>query len=102
MAINAKVMTQHIKGKIIEFTDFLEPDNENDSASLVLAFTDHTLLRIDAAYDYSFNIQDEPIAYVERVEPGVYVICNSKGDVICDFGCNDREVRVFDGAWNLK
>lgn len=102
MAINTKAMTQHIKGKVIEFTDFLEPNNENDSASLVLAFTDHTLLRIDAAYDYSFNIQDEPIAYVERVEPGVYVICNSKGDVICDFGCNDREVRVFDGTWDVK
>lgn len=102
MAINAKVMTQYLEGKVIEFTDFLDPNNENDSGSLVLAFTDNTLLRIDAAYDYSFNIQDEPIAYVERVEPGVYVICNSKGDVICDFGCNDREVRVFDGTWNLK
>lgn len=102
MAINAKVMTQYLEGKVIEFTDFLESNNENDSNSLVLAFTDHTLLRIDGVYDYSFNIQDEPIAYVECAEPGVYVICNSKGDVICDFGCNDREVRVFDGTWNLK
>ena len=102
MAINAKVMTQYLEGKVIELTDFLESNNENDSGSLVLAFTDHTLLRIDGVYDYSFNIQDEPIAYFERVEPGVYVICNSKGDVICDFGCNDRAVRVFDGAWNIK
>ena len=102
MAINAKVMTQYLEGKLIEFTDFLESDNENGNGCLVLAFTDHTLLRIDAAYDYSFNIQDEPIAYVERVDLGGRRIIKKKGDVICDFGCNDREVRVFDGTWNLK
>lgn len=102
MAINTKIMTQHIKGKVIEFTDFLEPNNENDSASLVLAFTDNTLLRIDGVFDYSFNIANEPIASVIHEDTAFYLICNSENDVICEFTCNEREVRVFDGTWNLK
>ena len=96
MAIITDALTERIKGKEIEFVYFRELDDPYDRSRgrLVFEFTDQTSLWIDAAYDYSFNIQDEPIAYVERVEPGVYVICNSKGDVICEFHCDDRIVQV--------
>lgn len=102
MAINAKVMTQYLEGKVIEFTDFLEPNNENDSTSLVLAFTDHTLLRIDGVYDYNANITNEMIASVVREGPGLYAMYDFDDHFITEFSCNDREVRVFDGTWNVK
>ena len=102
MAINIKVMTQHIKGKVIEFTDFLEPNNENDSASLVLAFTDHTLLRIDGVYDHNANITNEMIASVVREGPGLYALYDFDDHFITEFSCSESEVRVFDGAWNVK
>lgn len=102
MAISTKVMTQHIRGKVIEFTDFLEPNNENDSNSLVLAFTDHTLLRIDGVYDYNANITNEEIASVVREGPGLYAMYDFDDHLITEFSCNDREVRVFDGTWRNK
>ena len=102
MAISTKVMTQHIRGKVIEFTDFLEPNNENDSNSLVLAFTDHTLLRIDGVSDYNSNITNEMIASVVREGPGLYAMYDFDDHLITEFSCNDREVRVFDGTWRNK
>ena len=105
MAINAKVMTEYLKGKDIDFVDFLEPDNENDSGSLVLAFADHTLLRIDGVYDYRLcPTSSSRIEDFSRVAPGIYAIHNDSEDdeTICDFSCNEREVRVFDGTWNIK
>lgn len=102
MAISTKVMTQHIRGNVIEFTDFLEPNNENDSSSLVLAFTDHTLLRIDGVYDYNTNITNEMIASVVREGPGLYAMHDFDDHLITEFSCNDREVRVFDGTWRNK
>lgn len=102
MAISTKVMTQRIRGKVIEFTDFLEPNNENDSNSLVLAFADHTLLRIDGVSDYNANITNEMIASVVREGPGLYAMYDFDGHLITEFSCNDREVRVFDGTWRNK
>lgn len=102
MAISTKVMTQRIRGRVIEFTDFLEPNNENDSNSLVLAFTDHTLLRIDGVSDYNANITNEMIASVVREGPGLYAMYDFDGHLITEFSCNDREVRVFDGTWRNK
>ena len=102
MAISTKVMTQRIRGKVIEFTDFLEPNNENDSNSLILAFTDHTFLRIDGVSDYNANITNEMIASVVREGPGLYAMYDFDDHLITEFSCNDREVRVFDGTWRNK
>ena len=102
MTISTKVMTQRIRDKVIEFTDFLEPNNENDSNSLVLAFDDHTLLRIDGVYDYNANITNEMIASVVREGPGLYAMYDFDDHLITEFSCNDREVRVFDGTWRNK
>ena len=102
MAINAKVMTQYLEGKVVEFTDFLESDNENGNGCLVLAFTDHTLLRIDGVYDHNANITNEMIASVAREGPGLYALYDFDDHFITEFSCNEREARVFDGTWNLK